>query len=1070
MASSALSDAKRRILESCLRGEGFPREADAARVRPSGPAVPATSGQRQIWMHEQLAGRPIYNESATIRRLGSLDEAALGRALSEIVRRHESWRTAFTATGGRLLQRVGAPFEVFVEREDLRHLAPAERERRAAELAGQDAALPFDLSRPPLFRARLVRFDDEDHRLYLTIHHLIFDTASLFGTFFPELIAIHDAFAGGRPSPLPAPALQFADYAAWEAERRLPDDSLEFWRERLAGLPLPAAPFPDHDRAGEIAGRGAVARVEFPPRVRDAAARLARECGATPFALLFASMAAVLSRLAGEDDVVLGCVSAARPRTEFEGILGYFLNPVVLRISSAGDPSFRELVSRARESVVSALAHADVPYERLAAEVPGRVGAPLFRFLLSYEPPRAPVPDGWDLTLFEASSGQAKFDVSLEMESRPEGLVGRFLYDADLYDSESIALFAAHWRAFLDSALADPDRPVDELAMAGETPRISGPPPVGGGHPAPVQFERRAADFPSLEAVRFRGRSTTYAELDARAKRIAAGLEKRGIARESIVALSLPRSDDRVAAILGIGRAGAAWMPLGSDWPPARVSAVVSSARPALVIAPASSADFGPVPSAALAALEEDSEAGDHAAADLSGLAYVLYTSGSTGEPKGVMIEHRPLANLLAWSQRAYPLGPGDRVLLKAPLGFDASVWELYAPLVAGAALVVAPPGSESDPRALAEILREERITHLKLVPSLLRMLVDAPEFGEASALRHVFCGGEALPPDLVDAFFRVSGAELHNLYGPTETCVDVAAHRCRPGDSGRRVPIGAAIDGATLCVLDRRGRKTPAGAPGELHVGGLPLARGYLGREDLTAERFIRDPFGPPGERLYRTGDRVRFRRDGEVEFLGRLDDQRKVRGVRIEPAEVEIALRRSPDVEDAAVAVRGEGPAASLAAYVAAPSAASAPDSRRALARALRDRLASALPRALVPETITVLASLPLTASGKIDRAALPEPERFLESAGAPESAEERLLVEIWRDVLGIPGIGVHDNIFDLGGNSLLVFQIAARAAQSGYAIPPRLVFEHPTIAELAAAAGTLPATTRGMTELSA
>jgi amino acid adenylation domain-containing protein len=1070
MSFSALSDAKRRILESCLRGEGLPLEASPVPMRARGPAVPATAGQRQIWMHEQLAGRPIYNESATIRRRGELDATALVRALSGIVRRHESWRTGFTADGGLLVQRVGPPFEVVVEREDLRDFSPSDREKRAADLAAADAAVPFDLSRPPLFRARLVRFDEGDHRLFLTIHHLIFDTASLFGTFFPELIALHDAFAAGKPSPLPPPPVQFADYAAWAAERRLSGESLEFWRSRLAELPSPAAPLPDRDRAGEIAGRGAVARVEFPARVRDAAARLARECGATPFALLFASIAAVLSRVAGEEEIVLGCVSAARPRTEFEGVLGYFLNPVVLRISIAGDPSFRELVSRAGESVVSALAHADVPYERVAAEVPGRAGAPLFRFLLSYEPPRAPVPAGWDLTLFEASSGHAKFDVSLEMESRPEGLVGRFLYDADLYDAESIALLTAHWRALLDGALSDPDRPVADVPMAGETAAMSGPPPRPAALPAPLEFARRAAELPSAEAIRFRGKTTTYAELAARVDRIAAGLENRGIGRESIVALALPRSEDRVAAILAIGRAGAAWMPLGSDWPPARISVVLSSSRPALAIAPSSS-EIGRIPVVPLAELETGFRGVANAAPELSDLAYVLHTSGSTGEPKGVMIEHRPLANLLAWSQRAYPLGPGDRVLLKAPLGFDASVWELHAPLVAGAALVVAPPGSESDPRALAAILRQERVTHLKLVPSLLRMLVGLPEFGEAAALRHVFCGGEALPADLVREFFRVSRAELHNLYGPTETCVDVAAHRCRREDLGRRVPIGAPIDGATLHVLDRRGRRSAAGAPGELHVGGLPLARGYLRREDLTAERFVPDPSGSPGDRLYRTGDLVRRGRGGEIEFLGRLDEQKKVRGIRVEPGEIEMNLRRYPEVEDAAVVVRGEGLSASLAAYVAVPGAVSDSDARRALVRKLRERLASTLPRALVPEAITVLASLPLTASGKIDRASLPEPERFLEGAGgAPGSAEERLLVEIWGDVLGLPGVGVHDNLFDLGGNSLVVFQIAARASQSGYAIPPRLVFDHPTIAELAAAAGTLPATTSGMTELSA
>ncbi|HET9795128.1 MAG TPA: amino acid adenylation domain-containing protein, partial [Thermoanaerobaculia bacterium] len=1001
MSPPELSEAKRRVLESCLRGERLPAEPPRPVAARAGGPVPATAGQREIWMHEQLAGRPIYNESATIRRRGDLDEDALDRALSEIVRRHESWRTRFTVAGGRLVQQVEPAFRIPVAREDLRALLPEARERRAAELAAADAALPFDLSRPPLFRARLIRFADDDHRLFLTIHHLIFDTASLFGTFFPELVGIYEAFRAGRPSPLPPPPVQFADYAAWEADRILPPEAVEFWRERLADLPAPTALPSDRERPGEIAGVGAVRRVEFPAEVRDGAAGLAEECGATPFVVLFASLAAALSRFTGDDDLVLGCVSAARPRTEFEDVLGYFLNPVLLRTSVAGDPSFRDLVSRARESVVSALAHAEVPYERLAAEVPGRGGAPLFRILLSYEPPRAPVPPGWDLTLFEASSGSAKFDVSLEMESRPEGIVGRFLYDADLYDAESIRVFEAHWRALLGSALADPDRRISELALAGETPADIGAPAGTSMRPAPVEFDRRASELASAPALRFHGRTTTYGELAGRVTRIAAALQNRGIGRESIVALAMPRSDDRVAAILAIGRAGAAWLPLGSDWPPARVAAVLERSRPALVISSGRPAAFGGVPSVPLVDLETEPGWTLDGIPELSDLAYVLYTSGSTGEPKGVAIEHRPLANLLAWSQRAFPLGRGDRVLQKAPLGFDASVWEIYAPLVAGATLVVAPPGAGADPRLVAALLREERITHLKLVPSLLRILVTLPDFAEAPALRHVFCGGEAIPADLVREFFRVSRAELHNLYGPTETCVDVASYRCRPQDAGRRVPIGTAIDGARLDVLDRRGRRTPAGAPGELYVGGVPLARGYLGREDLTRDRFVPDPFGAPGDRLYRTGDRVRRRADGEIEFLGRVDDQRKVRGVRVEPAEIEAALRRCPGVEDAAVAVRGEGLAATLAAYVAAPAAASEAAARRELARALRERVASILPRAFVPEAITVLASLPLTASGKVDRRALPEPERFFESAAAPGSREERLLVEIWREV---------------------------------------------------------------------
>jgi amino acid adenylation domain-containing protein len=548
----------------------------------------------------------------------------------------------------------------------------------------------------------------------------------------------------------------------------------------------------------------------------------------------------------------------------------------------------------------------------------------------------------------------------------------------------------------------------------------------------------------------------TYRELDGRVESWAGALRALGAGPESRIGVCLPRSMELVTVLLAIGRAGAAYVALDPEWPSSRLGSVAADADPWLVVSDRAIPGIPAVRIVSPGDLAGAPGAGEATPVSIfpSDLAYVLYTSGSTGEPKGVMIEHRSVANLLSWSQRLYPLGEGSRVLQKAPLAFDASVWEIFAPLVAGATLVLAPPGSEIDPAAMARCIRDEGITHLKLVPSLLRMLLSTPEFRECSALEHVFSGGEALPGDLVEVFHRQSTARLHNLYGPTETCVDVAAHSCRAGERGR-VPIGTAIDNTELLVLDASGRPAPAGIPGELGVKGVALARGYLGRDALTRERFVPDP-RDPASRIYRTGDRVRERSDGELEFLGRLDDQVKIRGVRVEPGEIEETLRAHPGVGRAIVLVRAAESGLALVAYVEADRGS------RPAPRELRDFTSSRLPRAMVPDAFVVLDAFPLTGSGKIDRGALPAPDRTAlgaAEAAVPVSAEERLLAGIWSDVLGVGTVGVDDNLFDLGGNSLLVFQITARAARAGYPVTPRQLVEHQTVAELARAAGPLP-----------
>ena len=1060
MAAPLLSDAKRFLLARQLQGEGARPADDAGLTCPSAGPAPLTPGQRQIWRHAQLADRPIYNEPVTVHRRGSLDPLALRRSLSEIVRRHEAWRTAYPARGAEPQPEILSPFPFDLAFDDLSDLPPRPREQRALALAEEDARRPFDLSRPPLFRGRLVRMDDEEHRLYLTLHHIIFDGVSLYQVFLPELARLYEAFAAGAPSPLPEPELAYSAYARWKSARRVSDDDLSYWRGALADLPEPLELPYDRSRP-----RGRTFRGEMLPLAIDAAlarrihAR-AESSGTTPYVVLLSVFQALLSRYSGQDDFVVGSVTAGRERREHERIMGFFLNTLPLRARLSGDPSFAELIRRNREVVLGALSHGGVPFERLVAEFDPRPPAdrnPLFSVLFSLEPPMAPLPEGWDLTQIDVQTGTSKFDLSLELDERPAGFVGRFIYNTDLFDRDSIVLLERRWRALLAHALECPERPLSTLDREGREERVPGLTAFREPTfpPTPVAFAEQARKSPEAVAVRSGGENVIYAELDRRVGAMASALRARGARRETRIGVCLPRSTDLVAVLLAIGRAGAAYVALDADWPSARIGAVAADAAPHLVVADRNVPGF---PGERTIAPSDLVAAGGKAApydGVPSDLAYVLYTSGSTGAPKGVMIEHRSVSNLLSWSQRCYPLARGSRVLQKAPIGFDASVWEIFAPLVAGGTLVLAPPGAEADPSAMARCIRDEGITHLKVVPTFLGMLLSAPEFAECIALEDVFCGGEELTPDVVESFGRLSSARLHNLYGPTETCVDVAAHACRRSERSR-VPIGLPIDNTELLVLDASGKELPAGIPGELAVAGMGLARGYLGREDLTRERFVPRP-GNPSERIYRTGDRVRQRLDGELEFLGRLDHQIKIRGARVEPGEVEAALREHPGVRRAIVLVRGDAGRPALVAYVEAEGAA-APAPRE-----LRDHVSSRLPRAFVPDAFVVLGALPLTGSGKVDRNALPAPGRAPgESAepASPESAEERLVAGIWSEVLGVEAVGVHDNLFDLGGNSLLVFQITARAARAGYSITPRQLFEHQTVSELVRAAGRLRA----------
>ncbi|HZF09926.1 MAG TPA: amino acid adenylation domain-containing protein, partial [Thermoanaerobaculia bacterium] len=885
---------------------------------------------------------------------------------------------------------------------------------------------------------------------------------------------------------------------------------LAYWKERLAGTPALTLPA-DRPRPPIASFRGDSLGLDLPPELAGAVHRLARRGQATLFMTVLAAWHALLERLSGQTDFAVGTPIANRTRPELEPLIGVFLNMLALRTDGGGDPSFAELQARVRQTALAAYDHADVPFERIVDEVnPARDRSrqPLVQTMLALNStPRVPFAlRGLAVERLDLSARVSRFDLSLGLSEQGGDLRGELEYSTDLFDRTTMARLAGHFVRLLAAAADDPSRRVAAIALLSPAERqqvavelndtaadLSGL--IGDAGAAPLLhrwIERQAALTPGATAVVGEGESLTYRELDARANRLARRLRRLGVRVDEPVAICAERSPALVVGLLGILKAGGAYLPLDPSYPSERLafmiedgldglaaplllaqvdllSASVAGAGARLVdldaaTGPAGDADFVP-----LAPLDTGASADN--------LAYVIYTSGSTGRPKGVMNTHRGIVNRIAWMQRAYGLTPADRVLQKTPVSFDVSVWELFWPLAVGARLVLARPGGHRDPAYLLRRIEEQGVTTLHFVPSMLSAFLAQAGLGRCRSLRRVMASGEALPAELAARFHELLGgalgpagtAELHNLYGPTEAAVDVTAHRTLPGPARRAVPIGRPIANLGLWLLDKELQPVPLGVPGELYIGGIGgtgLARGYLRRPGLTAERFVPHPLGPPGERLYRTGDLARFSVDGEIEFLGRTDDQVKLRGFRIEPGEIEAALASHPAVREAAVVAREERPGEPgemrLAAYVVPAGPGPGPE-----AGELRDALRRVLPEHMVPADLVLVDALPLTPSGKLDRGALRalRPARELaptapmaptaEPSGDLKTELEELLAGIWQDLLRRGPIGLDDNLFDAGAHSLLAIQFTARVYDAlDLEIPLRLLFESPTVRRLGVA----------------
>ncbi|HXM56250.1 MAG TPA: amino acid adenylation domain-containing protein, partial [Candidatus Dormibacteraeota bacterium] len=1018
----------------------------------AGRDVPISFAQRRLWFLEQLhPGRAVYNLPMGWRLRGDLDLAALRAALDGVVARHDALRARFPSEDGRPRQVVDPPGPAALD------VVVAQGEAELERLAAAEAARPFDIARDPPLRARVVRLGQRDHTLLLTVHHIAADGWSL-GVLAGELSELYAAHAAGRQPALPAPPIQYADYAAWQRERLQGEAlarELGHWRERLRDLAPLALPT-DRPRPAALRYRGAVRWFELDAELSAAARALGRAHGATLFMTLLAGFQAVLQRWAGQDDVAVGTPVAGRERAELEGLVGFFVNTLVLRGDLSGDPTFAELLARVREAALDAYAHQELPFEKLVDELhPARdLGhSPLVQVLFAVQRPAAGglALGGVEAEPLWAHSGTTKFDISLSFWDAPV-LRGMVEYDRDLFDEATIDRLAGHLRRLLAAAAADPGRRLSELpllsdAEAAQLAALAVGPPAAP--PATLQglVAAAARRDPEALAVVCAGESLTYGELDARAERLAAALRGLGAGPEAVVGVCLERSLDLVVALLAVLKAGAAYLPLDPAYPDERLRLLLGDVGATLVVTRAPL--LGRLgPGVAALCLDRPLPSGPAALGDAGpdGLCYVIHTSGSTGRPRGVAVSHASAANLALAQGAAWAVGPGDRVLQFASPGFDASVSEVFVTLAAGATLVV-PAGEAPLGDDLLDLLEAERVSLVTLPPSLLAVL----PVRELPDLRTLVCAGERCTAEVVRRWSR-RGRAVVNAYGPTEATVCVTMHPCH-ATGAAAPPIGRPIAGVRVHVLDRWLRPQPVGVPGELWVAGAGLARGYAGQPGATAERFLPDPFATgPGERLYRTGDLARWRPDGTLEHLGRVDDQAKVRGFRVEPGEVEAALRRHPGVRDCAVAVRGEQ---RLVAYVVA--AAEWPG-----ADALRRHLAALLPEHLVPAAYVELPTLPTTPAGKVDRRGLPEPgaPEARPAYVAPRTDAERVLAGIWARALGAERIGVHDNFFELGGDSIMGILVVTRARRAGLSLRPRQLFQHQTVAELAAAAVPLAA----------
>ncbi|WNZ08508.1 non-ribosomal peptide synthetase [Streptomyces sp. 11x1] len=1070
--------------------ESTPKSGAESGDKPAIPTVPRDGvlpmsfGQQRLWFLQDFDEKSTeYHSTAAVRLSGTLDEAALRAALGDLTARHESLRTTFEMADGQGVQIVHRELAPDWDTVDLSHLADErERDRRMRESVRAAVNRPYDLRRGPLVRVLLVRQAADRHVLVLGMHHIVTDGWSM-GIIAQEWGELYATWTGRTPAGLPDVPVQYADFAAWQRARLgaggVLESQLAWWEERLRGIEPLELPT-DRPRPAVRSGRGSSYAFEVPGAVVDQLREVARDHEATLFMALTAAVKVVLARYTRQDDIAVGTATAGRGSAGLDRLVGFLVNTVVLRSHIDGTQSFGSLLSRLRETTLDAFAHEEVPFERVVEAVGQKRDTsrtPLFQVMVVLQnTPGAPLElpglhtDGLDMT-----RDTALYDLTLEFEETEDGVRAVVEYSTDLFDEATVARFAEHLGVVLAACAKAPQLAVSELPLLTPAERelvvrewnASEDIEVAGTC-VPELVAASAAETPDAIAVTCGTEHLSYRELDERANRLAHHLLSLGAGPDVLVGLSVERGTDMVIGMLGILKAGAAYVPLDPAYPADRLAHMVQDAQAKILVTHHGLQDRLPASETVVVDLDDESisrlpKTAPAVRQSRTDLAYVIYTSGSTGRPKGVAVEHGSVLDLFAGTRPLFGFDASDVWTVFHSYAFDFSVWELWACLTTGGRAVVVPRDVARSSEALWALLADEGVTVLNQTPSMFGELVATAAAEDASALprlRWVVFGGEALEPKHLMTWFErygSPGTRLVNMYGITETTVHVTFQEVRPehATTGSRVPAGRPLPGYRVLLLDPSGTPVPVGVPGEIHVAGCGLARGYLHRPELTAERFPVNPYGKPGERMYRSGDLARWRADGTLEYLGRCDDQVKVRGFRIEPGEIETALVRHDQVREAVVVARPDGGGhRRLVAYVVADGEIPAAE--------LRTHLAGTLPDHMVPSLFVSLDTLPLSPTGKVDRRALPEPEARTEPADfeAPRDRTEEVLSGIWAEVLGVPRVGVHDNFFELGGDSILAIQVVSRARQAGLTVTSRMLFLHQTVAALATQAAATAA----------